>query len=78
MSSCCFGQISGQGRAVHRCQGLCGTTVALAAPIPSSGVLSASCPDSSSFSSSDEGLMGTSGCSSLARGRACPSHVVPP
>lgn len=40
VSSCCLGQISGQGRAVHRCQGLCGTTVAPAAPIPSSGVLS--------------------------------------
>lgn len=36
MSSCCIGQISGQGRAVHRC----GSIAAPAAPIPSSGVLS--------------------------------------
>lgn len=40
MSSCYFGQISGRGGAVHRCQGLCGSTPAPAAPVPSSGVLS--------------------------------------
>lgn len=66
VSSCCLGQVSAQGRAVHRCQGLCGSTAAPAAPIPSSGY--SPCPLSrpSSFSSRDEGLTGPSGCSSLA------------
>lgn len=66
VSSCCLGQVSAQGRAVHRCQGLCGSTAAPAAPIPSSGY--SPCPLSrpSSFSSRDEGMTGPSGCSSLA------------
>lgn len=66
VSSCCLGHGSAQGRGVHRCQGLCGSTAAPAAPILSSGY--SPCPLSrpSSFSSSDEGLTGPSGCSSLA------------